>query len=234
MPEPSRARRLLGRARDARAQARAAQAPSSWCAATWPAAAGSSTRRRAPSAGTSCPPGLQEASAARADLHARRPRRRRPARREHHHRADGAACVGAGDRGRLRDRTLDVYRRRGGVRRGPRHHPGGHEVRVAAVCRSAKLILIDEVLTPDSSRFWPKELAAGRGAAVLRQADRARLRCSTMGWNKQPPAPIAAARRARARRAALPRDLERLTGRAGRGRSDGGKRCDEWRRVGDR
>ena len=39
-----------------------------------------------------------------------------------------------------------------------------------------RLILIDEVLTPDSSRFWPRDLyQPGRRAAQLRQAIRARL-----------------------------------------------------------
>ena len=39
-----------------------------------------------------------------------------------------------------------------------------------------ELILIDEVLTPDSSRFWPRsEYRPGTSAAELRQAVRARL-----------------------------------------------------------
>jgi phosphoribosylaminoimidazole-succinocarboxamide synthase len=46
--------------------------------------------------------------------------------------------------------------------------------------RKARLVLMDEVLTPDSSRYWPVEgyaeaLAAGRKPAQLRQAVRARL-----------------------------------------------------------
>ena len=40
----------------------------------------------------------------------------------------------------------------------------------------AEIVLGDEVLTPDSSRFWPAgQLPAGRHAALLRQAVRARL-----------------------------------------------------------
>ena len=39
-----------------------------------------------------------------------------------------------------------------------------------------ELVLGDEVLTPDSSRFWPADgYEPGRGAAVVRQAVRARL-----------------------------------------------------------
>ena len=40
----------------------------------------------------------------------------------------------------------------------------------------ARLVLADEVLTPDSSRFWPAEPVGARTpAAVLRQAVRPRL-----------------------------------------------------------
>ncbi|MCR5814221.1 MAG: phosphoribosylaminoimidazolesuccinocarboxamide synthase [Desulfovibrio sp.] len=52
-----------------------------------------------------------------------------------------------------------------------------------------KLTLIDEVLTPDSSRFWPaKEYAVGRGQ---RSFDKQYLRdwLNAQPWNKQPPPP---------------------------------------------
>ncbi len=52
-----------------------------------------------------------------------------------------------------------------------------------------ELMLIDEVLTPDSSRFWPlDDYAIGRGQSSF---DKQFLRdyLSTLDWNKQPPAP---------------------------------------------
>ena len=52
-----------------------------------------------------------------------------------------------------------------------------------------RLILIDEVLTPDSSRFWPaSEYKAGRGQPSF---DKQYVRdwLETQPWNKQPPAP---------------------------------------------
>jgi phosphoribosylaminoimidazole-succinocarboxamide synthase len=52
-----------------------------------------------------------------------------------------------------------------------------------------KLILIDEVLTPDSSRFWPvDEYQPGRGQASF---DKQFLRdyLSTLEWDKTPPPP---------------------------------------------
>jgi phosphoribosylaminoimidazole-succinocarboxamide synthase len=52
-----------------------------------------------------------------------------------------------------------------------------------------KLILIDEVLTPDSSRFWPaNEYEPGMGQPSFdKQFVRDYL--ETLDWNKQPPAP---------------------------------------------
>jgi phosphoribosylaminoimidazole-succinocarboxamide synthase len=52
-----------------------------------------------------------------------------------------------------------------------------------------RLILADEVLTPDSSRFWPaEEYSPGRGQPSFdKQFVRDYL--ESIGWNKQPPAP---------------------------------------------
>jgi phosphoribosylaminoimidazole-succinocarboxamide synthase len=56
-----------------------------------------------------------------------------------------------------------------------------------------KLILIDEVLTPDSSRFWPKEgYAPGRPQPSFdKQFVRDYL--ETLAWDKTPPAPAVSA-----------------------------------------
>lgn len=53
-----------------------------------------------------------------------------------------------------------------------------------------KLILIDEVLTPDSSRFWPEDVyEAGKGQPSFdKQFVRDYL--ETLDWNKMPPAPM--------------------------------------------
>ena len=53
-----------------------------------------------------------------------------------------------------------------------------------------QVILIDEALTPDSSRFWPKETyEPGRGQPSF---DKQYLRdyLETLDWNKQPPGPM--------------------------------------------
>jgi len=55
--------------------------------------------------------------------------------------------------------------------------------------KDEKLILIDELLTPDSSRFWPMEdYAPGR---AQKSFDKQFLRdyLISIGWNKTPPAP---------------------------------------------
>jgi phosphoribosylaminoimidazole-succinocarboxamide synthase len=52
-----------------------------------------------------------------------------------------------------------------------------------------KLLLIDEVLTPDSSRFWPQE--DYRPGGPQKSYDKQYLRdyLESLGWNKQPPPP---------------------------------------------
>ena len=51
------------------------------------------------------------------------------------------------------------------------------------------IVLADEVLTPDSSRFWPSE--GYRPGAAQPSFDKQFVRdyLETIGWNKQPPAP---------------------------------------------
>jgi len=87
--------------------------------------------------------------------------------------------------------------------------------------QTKQLILIDEVLTPDSSRFWPKEeYAAGR---PQRSFDKQVVRdyLESLGWDKHPPAPplpheVVARTRARYLEA-----LGRLTGLSSEPTEDG-------------
>jgi phosphoribosylaminoimidazole-succinocarboxamide synthase len=95
--------------------------------------------------------------------------------------------VGAELAGRLRDATLAVY----GWARG---YAIGRGIVIADTklefgLVDGELILIDELLTPDSSRFWPAdEYAPGRPQASFdKQFVRDHLERS--GWNKQPPGP---------------------------------------------
>ena len=55
--------------------------------------------------------------------------------------------------------------------------------------REGRTLLIDEVLTPDSSRFWPADdYEVGRGQASF-DKQFVRNYLETLDWNKQPPAP---------------------------------------------
>jgi phosphoribosylaminoimidazole-succinocarboxamide synthase len=52
-----------------------------------------------------------------------------------------------------------------------------------------RLILIDEVLTPDSSRFWPRDSYAPGGAQPSFDKQFVRDYLEAIKWNKQPPVP---------------------------------------------
>jgi phosphoribosylaminoimidazole-succinocarboxamide synthase len=54
---------------------------------------------------------------------------------------------------------------------------------------SGELLLIDEVLTPDSSRFWPKDTYAPGGAQPSFDKQFVRDYLEQIRWNKQPPVP---------------------------------------------
>ena len=52
-----------------------------------------------------------------------------------------------------------------------------------------KLIVIDEVFTPDSSRFWPADLYEPGKPQQSFDKQFVRDYLTEIGWNKQPPAP---------------------------------------------
>jgi phosphoribosylaminoimidazole-succinocarboxamide synthase len=51
------------------------------------------------------------------------------------------------------------------------------------------LVLVDEVFTPDSSRFWPKEQFVPGGPQVSFDKQFVRDYLESLGWDKTPPAP---------------------------------------------
>ena len=52
-----------------------------------------------------------------------------------------------------------------------------------------EIILIDEILTPDSSRFWPMDGYKSGGPQMSFDKQFVRDYLETLGWNKTPPAP---------------------------------------------
>ena len=88
----------------------------------------------------------------------------------------------------LRDRTIDLYARAA-------EHARQRGVIIADTkfefgrLPDGKLILIDEVLTPDSSRFWPAaQYAPGRDQESF-DKQFVRNYLEKLDWNKTPPAP---------------------------------------------
>jgi phosphoribosylaminoimidazole-succinocarboxamide synthase len=61
--------------------------------------------------------------------------------------------------------------------------------RVTAGSNRGDIILIDEVLTPDSSRFWPRDLYTPGGPQPSFDKQFVRDYLEAIRWNKQPPVP---------------------------------------------
>jgi phosphoribosylaminoimidazole-succinocarboxamide synthase len=87
----------------------------------------------------------------------------------------------------LRDLTLKIYSTaakhaatRGIILADTKFEFGWHD---------GKLLLADEVLTPDSSRYWPADVYAPGGAQPSFDKQFVRDYLETLDWNKQPPAP---------------------------------------------
>ncbi len=76
-----------------------------------------------------------------------------------------------------------------------------------------KIILIDEVLTPDSSRFWAADTYAPGKAQPSFDKQFVREYLETLDWNKQPPAPELPANIARATTERYLKAYELLTGK---------------------
>jgi phosphoribosylaminoimidazole-succinocarboxamide synthase len=101
--------------------------------------------------------------------------------------AQMAAVVGADLAARVRDLSLALYRRaqewaepRGIILADTKFEFG---------LADGALLLIDEVLTPDSSRFWPQEDYQPGGPQKSYDKQYLRDYLESLGWNKLPPPP---------------------------------------------
>ena len=81
-----------------------------------------------------------------------------------------------------------------------------------AVSADEKLVLIDEVLTPDSSRFWPREDYKPGGPQKSYDKQYLRDYLESLGWNKKPPPPPLPAEVITNTRARYVKALKVLTG----------------------
>ena len=177
-------------------------------AATSPAPGSPTTGRPARSAGCRCPRGSRTAAGSRSRS-SRLPRRPRSATTTRTSpTTPWWTSVGAERAAELRDLTLRVYARAEEVARERGIVLADTKLEFGAR-PDGTTVLGDEVLTPDSSRFWPADWwQPGRPAAVVRQAVRPRL-AHLAGQRLGPHVGRAAAAAARGGRRADPREVRR-------------------------
>jgi phosphoribosylaminoimidazole-succinocarboxamide synthase len=102
--------------------------------------------------------------------------------------ADAAALVGEELLTRLKRLTLELYAF--GVA-----HAESHGIILAdtkfefGMTDTGELLLIDEVMTPDSSRYWPRDSYRPGGAQPSFDKQFVRDYLEEIRWNKQPPVP---------------------------------------------
>ncbi len=102
-----------------------------------------------------------------------------------------------------------------GRRSMPRHEGSSSPTRSSSLALSGdQLVLADEVLTPDSSRFWPRESYQPGGAQPSFDKQYVRDYLESIHWNKQPPAPALPAGRDGADQRKISRGLSSLDGEA--------------------
>jgi phosphoribosylaminoimidazole-succinocarboxamide synthase len=88
---------------------------------------------------------------------------------------------------RLRDLTLEIYSR--GAKYAETKGVIIADTKFEFGFVDGQLVLGDEVLTPDSSRFWPAESYQAGGAQFSFDKQFVRDYLESIHWNKQPPAP---------------------------------------------
>jgi phosphoribosylaminoimidazole-succinocarboxamide synthase len=98
---------------------------------------------------------------------------------------------------RLRELTLAIYKKAAEYARSRGIIIADTKFEFGVV--DGEIILADEVLTPDSSRFWPAETYSPGGAQPSYDKQFVRDYLESIRWNKQPPAPV------------LPEDVARRT-----------------------
>jgi phosphoribosylaminoimidazole-succinocarboxamide synthase len=109
-----------------------------------------------------------------------------------------AAIVGAATAIKLRDLTLGLYKKAADYARTRGIIIADTKFEFGVV--DGQIILADEVLTPDSSRFWPADQYRPGHAQPSYDKQYVRDYLEAIHWNKQPPAP------------GLPEDVARRTG----------------------
>jgi phosphoribosylaminoimidazole-succinocarboxamide synthase len=114
--------------------------------------------------------------------------------------------------GQLRDMTLDIYAR-----------ASDHALQRGIILADTKfefgfvkgqVVLADEVLTPDSSRYWPADTYKPGGPQLSFDKQYVRDYLETLSWNKKPPAPALPEEVVRKTSEKYEEAFSRITGRA--------------------
>jgi phosphoribosylaminoimidazole-succinocarboxamide synthase len=95
--------------------------------------------------------------------------------------------VGAADAAKLRDLTLGIYKKAADYARTRGIIIADTKFEFGTV--AGQIVLADEVLTPDSSRFWPLDQYVPGKAQPSYDKQFVRDYLESIKWNKQPPAP---------------------------------------------
>lgn len=98
-----------------------------------------------------------------------------------------ASLIGVELAGRLRDLTLEIYSRAAKYAEAKGVIIADTKFEFGFV--GGTLVLADEVLTPDSSRFWPADTYRPGGPQLSYDKQYVRDYLESIHWNKQPPAP---------------------------------------------
>jgi phosphoribosylaminoimidazole-succinocarboxamide synthase len=122
-----------------------------------------------------------------------------------------AGMIGAELAGQLEDRSLAAYA--AGAARAEAVGLILADTKFEFGSIDGELALIDEVLTPDSSRFWDGDLYAPGSAPASFDKQYVRDFVVASGWNKEPPAPTLPDEVIEGTRRRYIRAFERLTGR---------------------
>jgi phosphoribosylaminoimidazole-succinocarboxamide synthase len=128
-------------------------------------------------------------------------------RRALRHRQDGAQLAD-----QARDAPSQLYKRPP-TTPAPRHHHRRHQVRVRHRQAAGTLHLIDEALTPDSSRFWPADQYQEGINPPSFDKQYVRDYLETLDWNKTAPGPNLPADVIERTSAKYREAYEKLTGR---------------------
>jgi phosphoribosylaminoimidazole-succinocarboxamide synthase len=97
------------------------------------------------------------------------------------------AMIGRETSEKLRDLTLGIYKKASDYARSKGIMIADTKFEFGVV--DGEIVLADEVLTPDSSRFWPEETYSPGGAQPSYDKQYVRDYLESIRWNKQPPAP---------------------------------------------